>query len=82
MPAQTEVGSEISTALECLKRAYQTPDAATVFVKAYRECVGGPAENALCDFRLYRDGQTAGIPPYIERACRSIAFGRGPSSAL
>ena len=62
--------AETSLAIERLKAVYKTKDAATVFVKAYQECVGGLTENALCDFRLYRGGETSSLPAYIERACR------------
>lgn len=63
--------TETSLAVERLMDVYKTTDAKTVFVKAYQECIGGLAENALCDFRLYRGGETAGLPAYIERACRN-----------
>ena len=70
MIKQLKPHAETSLAIERLKAVYETKDAKTVFVKAYQECVGGLAENALCDFRLYLGGETASLPAYIERACR------------
>lgn len=70
MIKQLRPHAETTLAIERLMIVYKTTDAKTVFVKAYQECVGGLAENALCDFRLYRGGETAALPAYIERACR------------
>ena len=61
---------ETSIAVQRLMAVYQTTDPETVFVQAYHECVGTIAEHARFDFRLYRDGRTGSVPPYIERACR------------
>ena len=62
--------AEMTLAIERLKAVYNTNEVETVFVKAYQECIGGLAENALCDYRLYVGGETGNLPPYIERACR------------
>ena len=59
-----------SSAVIALMSVYETSCADEVFKRAYSECVGGNIDNALTDFRLYRNGETVSVPPYLERACR------------
>ena len=65
-----EQQSELRAALKALMKVYSTSDIETIFVKAYREVIGGHIDNALVDHRLYCEGQATFVPPYIERACR------------
>jgi hypothetical protein len=61
-----------TTAVMCLMSVYDTPAVDTIFQRAFKECVCETDWGcAKSDFNLYAAGQTASIPPYIERACRN-----------